>query len=208
MLRRRLSGYFWCLLIVLRFASATATSSTELPITNRIDGLQVGQRYPDPTPTKEVSFLPVVYMSTFNSVVNIMRPDPSIFWQARIPRAFWEICIAIIAKSATDTSNPSVSLLLCLMLVPTALMDIFVWAPSFAMFASFESCTDGGIFSRQPKVCTSDYVNGVGRLFVSIQSLVTGVFYLFAAVVSWTVYAESRDSSIAKKNAMAMAEMR
>mmetsp|Transcript_2465 Transcript_2465/g.5203 ORF Transcript_2465/g.5203 Transcript_2465/m.5203 type:complete len:102 (-) Transcript_2465:72-377(-) len=93
------------------------------------------------------------------------------------------------------------------MTVPTALMDIFVWAPSFAMFASFETCTGGGIImNRQPKVCTSDYAKGMGRMFVSVQSLLTGVIYLLTAVISWTVFAESRDSSIARKNAVAMAD--
>ena len=92
------------------------------------------------------------------------------------------------------------------MLLPTALVDVFVWAPSFAWFARFESCKGGGILSRQPRVCTADYVKGIGRLFVTAQSLATGVLYLFAAVVSWTVWAESRDSSIAKKNARAIAD--
>ena len=125
--------------------------------------------------------------------------------QARIPRALWEICIAFVAKSANE-ENTSACLLLCLMLLPTALVDIFVWAPSFAWFARFESCQGGGILSRQPRVCTADYAKGIGRLFVTAQSLATGVLYLFAAVVSWTVWAETRDSSIAKKNARAIAD--
>ena len=85
--------------------------------------------------------------------------------------------------------------------VTNALIDIFVWAPSFAMFAKFETCTGGGIISRQPRVCSSDYIKGIGRLLVSIQSLLTGVVYLFASVVSWITFIESRDSSIARKNA-------
>mmetsp|Transcript_51594 Transcript_51594/g.109726 ORF Transcript_51594/g.109726 Transcript_51594/m.109726 type:complete len:270 (+) Transcript_51594:169-978(+) len=153
---------------------------------------------------KHVSFLPVVYVSILNSVINILRPDPAIIWQARVPRILWELCIAFVAKSANQ-NQPSVCLLLCLMMVPTALMDIFVWAPSFAMFADFETCSGGGFLSRQPKVCTSDYVTGIGRLFVTAQSLFTGVFYLFTAVVSWITFAESRDLSVANKNALAMA---
>ncbi|KAL7548221.1 hypothetical protein ACHAWF_011522 [Thalassiosira exigua] len=121
----------------------------------------------DPSPANEVSFRPVVYVSLLNSVVNVVRPDSAIIWQARVPRALWEICIAVVAKSAS-ASNPSVCLLLCLMMLPTALMDIFVWAPGFAMFASFETCTGGGLLSRHPKVCTSDYGKGIGRLFVSV----------------------------------------
>mmetsp|Transcript_38885 Transcript_38885/g.81345 ORF Transcript_38885/g.81345 Transcript_38885/m.81345 type:complete len:225 (-) Transcript_38885:54-728(-) len=154
--------------------------------------------------TNEVSFLPVVYISIFNSVVNILRPDPAIIWQARLPRVLWEICIAFVAKSV-NCNQSSLCLLLCLMMVPTALVDIFIWAPSFAMFAEFESCKGGGFLSRQPKICVSDYAKGIGRLFVTVQSLFTGVFYLFTAVVAWTTYAEIRDSSIANKNAKAMA---
>jgi len=37
------------------------------------------------------------------------------------------------------------------MVLLTALIDIFVWAPSFAMFAKFETCTGGGFISRQPR---------------------------------------------------------
>jgi len=31
--------------------------------------------------TKDISFLPVVYVSIINTVINILRPDPSIIWQ-------------------------------------------------------------------------------------------------------------------------------
>jgi hypothetical protein len=53
------------------------------------------------------------------------------------------------------------------MTISTAFIDIFVWAPMFAFLATFEACSGGGIFSRQPRVCTSDYMKGIGRLFVS-----------------------------------------
>ncbi len=33
------------------------------------------------TSNQGVTFLPVVYVSTFNLVVNIIRPDPAIVWQ-------------------------------------------------------------------------------------------------------------------------------
>jgi hypothetical protein len=91
------------------------------------------------------------------------------------------------------------------MTISTAFIDIFVWAPMFAFLANFETCSGGGIFSRQPRVCTSDYMKGIGRLFVSVQSMATGVFYLVTAVVSWSAFADSRDSKIATKNAEALA---
>mmetsp|Transcript_15424 Transcript_15424/g.28021 ORF Transcript_15424/g.28021 Transcript_15424/m.28021 type:complete len:181 (-) Transcript_15424:56-598(-) len=163
--------------LLLHFSSVVAVSSspTEKIIRNskyrdmqKNNGAIVSHHdVQNPTLTKEVSFLPVVYVSIINSVINTIRPDRAIIWQARVPRALWEICIVFVAKSANNTFNPSVCLLLCLMTIPTALMDIFIWAPSFVMLANFETCTGGGILSRQPKVCTSDYVKGVGRLFVS-----------------------------------------
>lgn len=116
------------------------------------------------------------------------------------------------------------------MTISTAFIDIFVWAPMFAFLATFETCSGGGIFSRQPRVCTSDYMKGIGRLFVScyvavdvemkrdwsnnitchlcpifngwslsqvsVQSMATGVFYLVTAVVSWSAFADSRDSKV------------
>jgi len=158
------------------------------------------------TTHRDVTFLPVIYVSTFNLVVNILRPDPAIVWQARVPRALWEICIAVIATRA-KSSNPIFCLVLALMTISTALIDIFIWAPGFAMFASFETCTGGGIFSRQPKICKTDYVKGAGRLFTSVQSLLTGLFYLVTSVVSWSVFVDARDSKIAIKNADAMAKV-
>jgi len=184
--RSKTSRLLLILLLLLFFASSVA--KTPLPRTSLI----VKPKYEDEkhshsgavelhhgvknltTLTKKVSFLPVVYVAVINSVINVLRPDAAIIWQARVPRVLWEVCIAIVAKSAS-TSNPSTCLLLCLMTVPTALIDIFVWAPSFAMFANFETCTGGGIFSRQPKVCTSDYQKGIGRLFVSLTNLLFAV---------------------------------
>eukprot|EP00970_Alexandrium_tamarense_P009551 scaffold1917_cov196-Alexandrium_tamarense.AAC.12 len=143
--------------------------------------------------SKEVSFLPVVYVAIINAVVNSLRPEPSISWQARVPRVLWEVCIACVAIHVS-TSNPPQCLVLSLMTISTAFIDIFVWDPMFAFLATFETCSGGGIFSRQPRVCTSDYMKGIGRLFVSVQSMATGVFYLVTAVVSWSAFADSRDS--------------
>ncbi|KAL7540858.1 hypothetical protein ACHAXR_010427 [Thalassiosira sp. AJA248-18] len=197
---------FWCLYLLLNFGSVVAISSPQQQIITNQKYESLSHHVQKQNPTQEISFLPVVYVSIFNSVINIIRPDSAIIWQARVPRFLWELCIAVIAKAAT-TSDPSLCLLLCLMTIPTALMDIFVWAPGFAMFADFETCTGGGILSRKPKVCTADWLKGAGRLFVSVQSLLTGVFYLFTAVLSWMVFIESRDTSIAKKNAAAMVDI-
>jgi hypothetical protein len=85
----------------------------------------------------------------------------------------------------------------------------------FATFASFETCTGGGWFSRTPRICVSDYSKGLGRLVVhvfgstavsrffqlfadfylypsflqvSFQCIFGGLFYLMTAVVAWNDY--------------------
>ena len=116
----------------------------------------------------------------------------------------WEVCIAAVAIAA-DGGSPPLLLLLCLMTLPTALIDIFIWAPGFALFSQFETCKGGGLFSRQPRVCEAAYARGIGRLFVVAQSVLTGVFYLLTSVVALTAFADHRDTVSAKKNANALA---
>lgn len=159
-----------------------------------------------PSTSTDVTFTPVIAVSSINLILNVLRPDASIAWQARFPRILWEVCIATVSSFA-GPSRPSTCLLLSLMLVPTALIDIFIWAPGFALFAEFETCTGGGFFSRQPEVCTPDYVKGIGRLFVTVQSILTGLVYLSAAIISWGIFADARDSKIAKQNANALSDV-
>jgi len=116
----------------------------------------------------------------------------------------WEVCIAAVAAAA-DGGPPPLRLLLSLMTLPTALVDIFVWAPGFALFSEFETCTGGGFLSREPRVCGVDYARGLGRLFVVAQCVLTGVFYLLASVVALTAFVDDRDTAWAKKNAVALA---
>ena len=67
--------------------------------------------------------------------------------------------------------------LLSIMTATTALIDIFIWAPLFATFSSFETCS-GGWFTGKPYVCVKDYTKGWSRLVVRIFPLwVIEVFY-------------------------------
>ena len=85
----------------------------------------------------------------------------------RLPRICWECCMWIVAQAAKDSPSTFL-LLLSLMTASTALIDIFLWGPIFATFASFETCTGGGWFSTEPRRCVTDYEKGFGRLVVSV----------------------------------------
>jgi hypothetical protein len=54
------------------------------------------------------------------------------------------------------------------------LIDIFLWGPLFATFASFETCSGGGWFSNTSRRCVTDYNKGLGRLVVR--------FYIFYSI--------------------------
>lgn len=103
----------------------------------------------------------------------------------------------MVAKLAMQESSVAATfLLLALMTFTTALTDIFVYAPAFAMFASFETCNaSGGWFTGKPYKyeCFKDYSKGVGRLLVSAQSLFTGLFYLATSISAWGAFAAVRD---------------
>lgn len=80
------------------------------------------------------------------------------------------------------------------MLGITALIDIFWWAPFFSLWAGIDNqdCT-GGWFTGQPRICQTNYVKSYGRLFVTIQCLMGGMFYLSSAITAWSEYYIRRD---------------
>ena len=79
------SLYFIITIVFLLLASSElVSSSTQLP-TRKIyshgkNQVAVVSDVND-IATKDISFLPVVYVSLINTVINILRPDPSIIWQ-------------------------------------------------------------------------------------------------------------------------------
>ena len=147
------------------------------------------------------SFDTVSVIAAFNIVLNLMRPDPSISIQMRIPRLIWEITILVLAKTASNTAVPAVYLLLACILASTAFVDLFVWAPLFATFAHFKTC-EGGLF--HPRTCRSDYTKGVGRMMVAIQCLGTGLFYLLSAIAAMGSFTTMREEQKVDRQARAM----
>mmetsp|Transcript_26467 Transcript_26467/g.41025 ORF Transcript_26467/g.41025 Transcript_26467/m.41025 type:complete len:271 (+) Transcript_26467:120-932(+) len=150
-------------------------------------------------------FSMVTYVCIINAIINLFRPDRDISIQARLPRCMWEAYIALCANFAAANwrQNQTVLVLLSIMTGTTALIDIFIWAPLFAAFASFETC-EGGWFTGVRRVCYSDYTKGFGRLFVSAHSLFTGIFFLITSVRAFGAFTAARDERVANRNAEAM----
>ena len=105
-------------------------------------------------------------------------------------------------KKAAPAKSPATYLLLAFMLGTTALVDIFVWAPLFAIWAGIdkEDCT-GGFFSGRPYVCRPNRSKSWGRLLVTMQSLFGGIFYLSSAISAWGEYTSQRDKLYAAQQA-------
>lgn len=145
----------------------------------------------------------VVLVTAANILFNALRPDPSISFESRVPRILWEfflLCSAINLKASPDSAYSY--MLLAIMLGTTALIDIFIWAPLFGLWASFgkKECS-GGWFTGKPKVCKTNPVKGYGRLLVTFQSLYAGAFYLHCAIACWGEYSDARDRVKAERQA-------
>ena len=91
--------------------------------------------------------------------------------------------------SEFSSKTPTMYLLLAFMLGTTAMVDIFVWAPLFALLAGVDNqdCT-GGIFTGRPYICRNNYTKERGRLLVTVQSLFGGLFYLSSAILALSEY--------------------
>ena len=142
------------------------------------------------------------YIAAANLIINVLRPDPTISIQMRVPRLIWEMTIMVLAKTATITTVPAVYLLLAFILGSTAVVDLFVWAPLFATFASFETCEGIGFF--QPRKCRSDYTKGVGRMLVVVQCISTGLFYLMSAISAMGSFTTIREEQKVQRQVRAM----
>ena len=79
---RKGSRYFIITFVLLLLALISESASTQLQTKLYSHGKkQVAVVSDDNDTTKDISFLPVVYVSLINTVINILRPDPSIIWQ-------------------------------------------------------------------------------------------------------------------------------
>lgn len=179
-------------------------------VQQEVISLESSPRYPPDLPhgnlyleTRErTSFDAVSFVAAANFIINIMRPDSTISIQMRVPRLIWEITIMVLAKTATITTVPAIYLLLAFILGSTAVVDLFVWAPLFATFASFETCEGNGFF--QPRKCRSDYTKGVGRMLVVFQCLATGLFYLMSAISAVGSFTTMREEQKIERQVRAM----
>jgi hypothetical protein len=148
------------------------------------------------------SFDAVSFVAAANLIINVLRPDPTITIQMRVPRLIWEMTIMVLAKTASITTIPAIYLLLAFILGSTAAVDLFVWAPLFATFATFETCEGVGFF--QPRKCKSDYTKGVGRMLVVFQCISTGLFYLMSAISAMGAFTTMREEQKVKRQVRAM----
>jgi hypothetical protein len=103
-------------------------------------------------------------------------------------------------ESRLLSASPSRFLLLAVMLVSTALADIFVWAPVFAAAVSFTSCA-GGWLTGEPRRCHADLAKGYGRALVVAQSVLGGTIYLLSGLSAWNVYATQQQRRSAARHA-------
>jgi hypothetical protein len=98
------------------------------------------------------------------------------------------------------SASPSRYLLLAIMLIATALTDIFVWAPVFAAAISFHSCT-GGWLTGEPRRCQVDLAKGYGRAIVVAQCVIGGTLYLLSGISAWNVYSIQQQRRVASRHA-------
>lgn len=102
------------------------------------------------------------------------------------------------------------------MLITTALTDIFLWAPLFSLFTSFETCTGPTSWFQwtvsssnhnNHKHCYTDVTKGLSRLIVVVQCMVCGLVYLATGIVAWNAYLSHRDEVRIVRHMQAMQQM-
>lgn len=154
---------------------------------------------------KRTSFNKVLWVALANILINTTRPDPSITPEMRLPRVIWEIAIGVVAVLANkNNAVPAIYILLAIMTGSTAMTDLFLWAPLFAGIASFENYTGGGWFSRRPRICHKNYSTGLGRLFVSYQCIIAGLFYLMTSIAAMGSFTSIREEEKVDRQVKAM----
>mmetsp|Transcript_2465 Transcript_2465/g.5204 ORF Transcript_2465/g.5204 Transcript_2465/m.5204 type:complete len:99 (-) Transcript_2465:573-869(-) len=77
---RQVATTFFLLALAIATSAVVAISSPQQQQITKYEFHHV-ENPTTPSSSKEVSFLPVVYVSVFNAVTNMLRPDPAIIWQ-------------------------------------------------------------------------------------------------------------------------------
>lgn len=121
------------------------------------------------------------WVAFLNLVLFALRPDPDVYWPARVPRIVWEFVVWLNLRRAArvDQLPPTFYIWLVFLTASTGFVDLFIWAPLYGAFVNFQTCEGGWL---QPKVCKMDPLKGYSRLLVSVQSVVGGLVYLHTAV--------------------------
>lgn len=152
-------------------------------------------------------------------MLNILRPagDPDWFledrWVMRLPRFLWDssmCCTALLASM--NNQPPFVFLMLAIMLGSTAVVDLCIWSPVFAMATEWETCSCA---RQEPRcwlfckcierVCAHNFRKGTVRLLVSLQSFVFGMCCLSTSGKALGAFTHLRDVAKAERMAKQMA---
>ena len=147
---------------------------------NSVTTSAVSTTTPPPPPAEETYPLPKLDGATWVSFLNILlftfRPDPDVSWPARVPRILWEIVVwCNLRRARAGNLSVAFSIWLTFLMASTGLADLFIWAPLYGAFVTFQSCEGGWL---QPKVCRMDPLKGYSRLIVVFQAVLGGMLYL------------------------------
>ena len=150
-----------------------------------------------PTPPK---FRSAIYVAIANILLFALRPEESMHWFTRVPRLLWEFSLLSILTWASLLVAPPLYLLVATMAFSTAMVDVFFWAPIYAFFTSFETCTTEGppirrffLTHEETTRCVTDLAKGLSRGAVTILAVFGGLVYWGTAMDAWSAYVACRD---------------
>lgn len=216
--RRSIFQFFLVLIVSLRIGTSQArynsngwairggARSSRL---NQVVKLQEQQQQQEPPPNafvpaqEEASFRSVQLVSLINVLLNTFRTDDWIPIGLRMPRLLWEITIFLVATIANEAQQqaPGLYLLLFMLLVSTAMTDLFFWAPLFATFHSFgpsQKCSGGW---TRPRICREEHSS---RWVVVLQCMINGFVYMMKAIDAMGCFTSQRDAQKVERHVQMM----
>mmetsp|Transcript_18926 Transcript_18926/g.27330 ORF Transcript_18926/g.27330 Transcript_18926/m.27330 type:complete len:261 (-) Transcript_18926:178-960(-) len=193
--------------------SSLAATSGSSPVQFNPEKFNVGNAY---TFQRNSSFLSVAAVCALNIIINMLRPDSTACLigdkciGARLQRLVWDVALAgisVLCSNKFSPPTPAALLLLQIMLIGTAIVDIFFYAPIYGFATEFETCkcVEQGFIWCKKEVCSDNFMFGLGRFSVVIQSLFTGLFFFAKAIEAGGAFRYYRDEARARKQAEAMA---
>lgn len=149
------------LLLVTRAESApltVATTTYPAELVPRMDDVEP-QHHHNKNNHLVPIFLPAVYLSLSHLLLNVLRPTP-----LRVSRLVWEVSLlGLLMPTTVHARSLPLLRLVSVVTASTALVDLFVWTPVYAMWAS----------------CKQD------RQWLVVQSILGGLVYLYTALATW-----------------------